>query len=94
MNGSDCLPRWLACASTECAKPTGGTRARGPSSAPTPRCPTMIWTMSFKGIDRVSLLTLEGRVLVPFLLGSHQAVRGPNATGNATWCFGRTGSGS
>jgi IS605 OrfB family transposase len=29
-------------------------------------------TMSFKGIDRVSLLTLEGRVVVPFVLGSYQ----------------------
>ena len=27
--------------------------------------------MSFKGIDRVSLLTLEGRVVVPFILGSY-----------------------
>jgi len=32
-------------------------------------------TMSFKGIDRVSLLTLTGRVLVSFLLGSYQAAR-------------------
>src|SRR3990167_5080809 len=26
--------------------------------------------MSFKGIDRVSLLTLEGRVIVPFVMGA------------------------
>jgi IS605 OrfB family transposase len=32
-------------------------------------------TMSFKGIDRVSLLTLEGRVVVPFILGKYQADR-------------------
>jgi IS605 OrfB family transposase len=32
-------------------------------------------TMSFKGIDRVSLLTLEGRVIVPFILGAYQAER-------------------
>jgi len=32
-------------------------------------------TMSFKGIDRVSLLTLEGRIVVPFVLGSYQAER-------------------
>jgi IS605 OrfB family transposase len=32
-------------------------------------------TMSFKGIDRVSLLTLAGRVVVPFILGSYQADR-------------------
>ena len=29
--------------------------------------------MSFKGIDRVSLLTLDGRVIVPFVLGAYQA---------------------
>ena len=32
-------------------------------------------TMSFKGIDRVSLLTLDGRVVVPFILGSYQTDR-------------------
>ncbi len=32
-------------------------------------------TMSFKGIDRVSLLTLEGRMIVPFVLGKYQADR-------------------
>ncbi|HEX8199609.1 MAG TPA: transposase [Isosphaeraceae bacterium] len=32
-------------------------------------------TMSFKGIDRVSLLTLDGRVVVPLVLGSDQAER-------------------
>jgi predicted transposase len=31
--------------------------------------------MSFKGIDRVSLLTLEGRVIVPFIMGKYQAQR-------------------
>ena len=29
--------------------------------------------MSFKGIDRVSLLTLSGRIVVPFVLGAYQA---------------------
>jgi IS605 OrfB family transposase len=29
-------------------------------------------TMRFKGIDRVSLLTLEGRVIVPYILGQYQ----------------------
>jgi putative transposase len=32
-------------------------------------------TMSFKGIDKVSLLTLDGRVVVPFILGKYQAER-------------------
>ena len=31
--------------------------------------------MSFKGPDRVSLLTLEGRVLVPVVMGKYQAER-------------------
>jgi IS605 OrfB family transposase len=37
--------------------------------------------MGFKGIDRVSLLTLEGRVIVPFILGKYQAERMPMAKG-------------
>ncbi len=32
-------------------------------------------TMGFKGIDRVSLLTLNGRVIVSFILGSYQVDR-------------------
>src|SRR5260370_18552443 len=31
--------------------------------------------MAFKGIDMVSLLTLSGRVLVPFLFGAYQQAR-------------------
>jgi putative transposase len=38
-------------------------------------------TMSFKGIDKVSLLTLEGRIVVPFILGKYQADRIGNAKG-------------
>jgi putative transposase len=33
--------------------------------------PYDVRTMGFKGIDRVSLLTLDGRVLVPFVVGSY-----------------------
>jgi IS605 OrfB family transposase len=40
-----------------------------------------IRTMSFKGIDRVSLLTLEGRVVVPFVMGAYQAERFPRRKG-------------
>jgi len=40
-------------------------------------------TMSFKGIDRVSLLTLTGRVLVPFVLGKYQHERFTLARGQA-----------
>jgi putative transposase len=32
-------------------------------------------TMSFKGIDRVSLLTLAGRVIVPMIVGAYQRER-------------------
>ncbi|HEV2665396.1 MAG TPA: hypothetical protein VG324_10810 [Blastocatellia bacterium] len=31
--------------------------------------------MSFKGVDRVSLLTLEGRTIVPVVMGKHQSER-------------------
>src|SRR4051812_3387183 len=37
--------------------------------------------MSFKGIDRVSLLTLEGRVVVPVVMGKYQAQRYTHAKG-------------
>jgi putative transposase len=42
-----------------------------------------IRTMGFKGIDRVSLLTLEGRIVVPFILGKYQAERMPMAKGQS-----------
>jgi len=37
--------------------------------------------MSFKGVDRVSLLTLEGRIIVPFVMGVYQRERFTNAKG-------------
>jgi IS605 OrfB family transposase len=37
--------------------------------------------MSFKGIDKVSLLTLQGRVIVPLVMGKYQADRFSNAKG-------------
>ncbi len=37
--------------------------------------------MSFKGIDRVSLLTLSGRILVPMFMGKYQQERFTNAKG-------------
>ena len=43
--------------------------------------PYDVRTMGFKGIDKVSLLTLEGRIVVPFLLGKYQADRIGNAKG-------------
>jgi putative transposase len=40
-------------------------------------------TMSFKGIDRVSLLALAGRVLIPFVMGKYQAEQFAHAKGQA-----------
>jgi IS605 OrfB family transposase len=40
-------------------------------------------TMSFKGPDRVSLLTLGGRVLVPVVMGKYQEERFTDAKGQA-----------
>ena len=37
--------------------------------------------MSFKGVDRVSLLSLAGRVVVPFVMGKYQAERFSKAVG-------------
>lgn len=37
--------------------------------------------MGFKGVDRVSLLTLTGRVVVPFVMGAYQAERFTAAKG-------------
>jgi IS605 OrfB family transposase len=39
--------------------------------------------MSFKGLDRVSLLTLEGRVIVPMLMGGYQRQRFTLAKGQS-----------
>ena len=40
-------------------------------------------TMSFKGIDRVSLLTLDGRVIIPFVLGTYQREQFTHAKGQS-----------
>ena len=37
--------------------------------------------MGFKGVDRVSLLTLDGRVIVPMVMGKYQAEKFSNAKG-------------
>ena len=39
--------------------------------------------MSFKGMDRVSLLTLEGRVVVPLVMGIYQREKFTHAKGHA-----------
>jgi IS605 OrfB family transposase len=40
-------------------------------------------TMSFKGLDKVSLLTMQGRVIVPFLMGTYQRERFTAAVGQS-----------
>jgi putative transposase len=39
--------------------------------------------MSFKGLDRVSLLTIQGRVIVPLVMGKYQRERFTNAIGQS-----------
>jgi predicted transposase len=62
-----------------CIRHVGGTYSRDKSILPVFRpCAAMPYDnriMSFKGIDRVSLLTLEGRVIVPFVMGNYQRER-------------------
>lgn len=43
--------------------------------------------MSFKGVDKVSLLTLKGRVIVPFVMGKYQAEKFSNAVGQSNLHF-------
>ena len=54
-----------------------------PSFRPTAAMPYDQRLYSFKGIDRVSLLTLEGRVLVPMLMGNYQREQFGYAKGQA-----------
>ena len=50
--------------------------------------------MSFKGLDRMSLLTLQGRILVPFIMGTYQSERFSAAKGSVIWSGGATANGS
>ncbi|MYF16964.1 MAG: IS200/IS605 family element transposase accessory protein TnpB [Gemmatimonadetes bacterium] len=54
-----------------------------PSFRPTAAVPYDQRLYSFKGIDRVSLLTLEGRVLVPMIMGDYQREQFGYAKGQA-----------
>ena len=54
-----------------------------PSFRPTAAVPYDQRLYSFKGIDRVSLLTLEGRVRVPMLMGNYQREQFGYAKGQA-----------
>ena len=70
-----------------CIRHVGGTYSRDKSIKPVFRkhaaMPYDSRIMSFKGIDRVSLLTLEGRVIVPFVMGKYQQERFSLAKGQA-----------
>ena len=50
-------------------------------------------TMNFKGVDRVSLLVLGGRVVVPFVMGKYQAEQLARSKGEATTSDGEWHSG-
>src|SRR5262249_50075869 len=47
--------------------------------------------MSFKGLDRVSLLTLEGRILVPLVMGKYQSERFHHQKGQSDFVRGKDG---
>ena len=58
-------------------------RARRPTFRKHAAVPYDQRLMSFKGVDRVSLLTLEGRVIVPVVMGRYQAERYTLAKGQS-----------
>ncbi len=70
-----------------CIRQVGGTYSRDKSIKPVFRkhaaMPYYSRIMSFKGIDRVSLLTLKGRVIVPFMMGEYQQERFSLAKGQS-----------
>jgi IS605 OrfB family transposase len=72
---------------TLCIRHVGATYSRDKSIKPVFRkhaaMPYDSRIMSFKGIDRVSLLTLEGRVIVPFVMGEYQRARFSLAKGQS-----------
>jgi len=70
-----------------CIRHVGGIYSRDKSIKPVFRkdaaMPYDRSIMSFKGVDRVSLLTLEGRVIVPFVMGERQQERFSLAEGQS-----------
>ncbi len=70
-----------------CIRHVGGTYGRDKNIKPVFRkyaaMPYDSRIMSFKGVDRVSLLTLEGRVIVPFVMGERQRERFSLAKGQS-----------
>jgi IS605 OrfB family transposase len=70
-----------------CIRHVGGTYSRDKNIKPVFRkhaaMPYDSRIMTFKGTDRVSLLTLEGRVIVPFVMGERQRERFSLAKGQS-----------
>jgi len=62
-----------------CIRHVGGTYSRDKSILPVFRpnaaMPYDSRILSFKGIDRVFILTLEGRLIIPFVMGKYQRER-------------------
>ena len=56
-------------------------KKKRPHFRPFASIPYDLRLMSFKGLDRVSLLTLTGRILVPFIMGTYQSERFSAAKG-------------
>jgi IS605 OrfB family transposase len=74
-----------------CIRHVGATYSRDKKIKPTFRefaaMPYDSRIYSFKGVDKVSLLTLEGRVVIPFVMGKYQSERFSNAKGQADLVF-------
>jgi len=70
-----------------CIRHVGGTYSRDKNIKPVFRkhaaMPYDSRIMSFKGVDRVSLLTLEGRVITPSVIGNYQQKRFSLAKGQS-----------
>jgi putative transposase len=68
-----------------CIRHVGGTYSRDknilPVFRPDAAMPYDSRILSFKGIDRVSILTLEGRLIFPFVMGKYQRERFSMAKG-------------
>src|SRR5262245_22907424 len=70
-----------------CIRHVGGTYSRDKSLLPVFRpnaaMPYDSRILSFKGVDRASILTLEGRIIVPFVMGKYQRERFSLAKGES-----------
>lgn len=78
-----------------CIRHVGATYSRDKDKLPKVRkhaaMPYDSRILSFKGVDRVSLLTLTGRVIVPFIMGRYQAERFADAKGQCALVLRKDG---